>query len=204
MKFIYLLFLIVSTTTCFYGQNKAIKKTVKNKSQILNRNVRIDSTKPAVYIDFVRIGEGEKLGNDESKEQVYLKLVNNSKWSIYVAASGNGKETFLYHKVERERERSPTDEIDAYNEEVPKGYRQIDLRSPDMELKSGQSVNFSVPRNHLTKNLKIRIDFYFDWEDDSDGPIQTTKSLYPPIESSVVFYSSNLETFLKMKNNKSS
>lgn len=188
-KLIYVFFVILLSINNFSAQT--------NKSEENKEKVRIDQTKPIVYIDFVKLGEEKPLYVNDSKQRVYLKLVNNSKWSIYVNAFVYGdkeEKRGLYYEVERERLNTRNTFDDT---EIPTGYRQGDTRSGATEIKSGDSINFSVPRNHLAENLKIRSDFDFEWSRTWMSGFYTKP--YPLPEMSVVFLSSNLEKILKDK-----
>lgn len=73
--------------------------------------------------------------------------------------------------------------------------RQGDGRSPDSKLKSGKSISFSVPRNHLASNLKIRVDFTYDWEYGVDA----NSSPYSEPRHSIFFSSLDLKRFMEEK-----
>jgi hypothetical protein len=174
-----------------YGQNKDNRKNYKNNKPNFTKKAKIDPAKPSVYLDFERIGKGEPLYADDIEDRVYLKLVNNTKWSIYVGAfvfGDDDKEIGLYHEIEKENN-------DLSNMETPKGYKQGDARSPDSELRSGKSISFSVPKNHLTNNLKIRVDFTYDWE----YGIEINSLIYSNPRHSVFFSNSDLMKYLKEK-----
>lgn len=117
-----------------------------------------------------------------------MKLVNNSKWSIYVQlfSYGEKEDTGVYYDVERIRNSG------VFDEPLPQGYQQGSgcIITGYSELKSGKSVNFSIPRNHLAQDLQIRMDFIFEWVWDEE-------TTFPNIDSSVTFSHSLLEEFLK-------
>ncbi len=148
--------------------------------------VKIDSSKPSVYIDFVRIGKGEPIRIGDSEKRVWLRFVNNTKWSLHLSLFGVGNnEIGIHYEVE---------EIikDYSKKEIPTGYRPLGARSPDSELKSGKSIVFSVPRNHLADNLKIKINYTYLWE--------YTKNLdnsYTIPVNIIYFYSYELKKYLK-------
>lgn len=91
IKLFSVLFVISSLITFTSRQSKKVAKNVKKPTKSLQTNFTIDRTKPSVYIDFVRLGEEEPLYSNDLRERVYLKLVNNSKWSIFVGAFVYGK-----------------------------------------------------------------------------------------------------------------
>jgi hypothetical protein len=75
--------------------------------------------------------------------------------------------------------------------EIPRGYTRGHGGSPDSELKSGKSISFSVPQNHLNDNLKIRIYFTYEWERD----VSFAEDSNP--QHSVFFSSSDLKKVTK-------
>lgn len=58
-------------------------------------------------------------------------------------------------------------QADGVNEtgdsDIPEGYGTGDTCTP-FYLDSGKSVVFSVPREHVAKNLYIEIEFWYEWE----------------------------------------
>jgi hypothetical protein len=178
------------------SQSKSAAENVKKPHRNLQNNFTIDKTKPLIYIDFVRLGEEKPLYADDARERVYLKFVNNSKWSIFISGfvyGRNEEKRGLYYEVEKRRKFMG--ELDS-GEEIPTGYRQGHVGSPSSELKSGKSINFSVPRNHLAKDLLIRVEFDFEWNHYGMNSFGYG-SRYPLPQMSVIFSASNLEQFLK-------
>jgi hypothetical protein len=143
-----------------------------------------------VYIDIEKVGKGKPIYADDSEERVWLKLVNNTKWSIYlgVFVFGDEENEGLFYDVERGKDESP-------NTEIPRGYNRGHSSSGDSELKSGNSITFSVPKNHLAGSLKIRIDFTYEWEYASEKKPR----LYSRTRNSVYLSSSDLKSFLNKK-----
>lgn len=141
------------------------------------KNPRLDRSKPAVYLRFEKLGAGEPLRSSDSKERVWLNLVNNSRWSIFISTfvDAKGKPLGVYHKVDRYK-------VD-YVAEMPKGYLAIDVGSYPFEIKPGKTFRFSVPRNHLSENLKIIVNFKFEWDNEQYN------SVYWDPTHSVEFYS---------------
>ncbi len=196
-KFVFILFVIFSTVIYLPAQTNKAKKIVKSANLVTKEKVHLNVTKPAVYVDFERLGEEAPIYSDDSKERVYLKLVNNSKWSIYVGVFSYGKDNKkgLFYDVEKERKF--VGQLDT-DEEIPMGYRRGHVGSPDSELKSGKSISFSVPRNHLAENLKIRIEFDFEWNYDWMNRFSYGEP-YPMPQMSVLYLSSSLDKFLEEK-----
>jgi TonB family protein len=151
--------------------------------------IKIDSTKPSIYVDFIRVGKGEPIRIEDSEERVWLKFVNNTKWSVYLSVFDIGdNENGLFYDVEKIRD-------DFSNQEIPRGYNRAGAGSPDSELKSGKSINFSVPQNHLADNLKIKIDYTYKWEFTED----LNNSYSIPINI-IYIYSFELKKFINTKN----
>lgn len=176
MKFILSLIFIFSLNCCSYGQSN-------NQA---SKNMVIDKSKPSIFIDFKEIGEGTPIRADETIERVFLNLNNNSIWSIYVESFiyGDDEKTGIYYEIERENT--------ILDSKVPKGYRPAHARSPASELRSGKSLSFSVPQNHLDENLKIRIDFKYEWETDTN----LSNSPYSQPRHSIYFSYSELKKYL--------
>ena len=193
MKYITVLFVFLSITVCFYGQNKQ-KNTLNKKNQLTKENYKLDQSKPTVYIDFVKVLEDEPFEPDDSRERVYLKLVNNSKWSIYIpvfAYIDESKGTGIEYAVERVNDSAPIEGT------IPQTRQTGDMVTPHLELKYGKSITFSVPSNHLAINLIIRVDFYYSWVWDSFERDNSSDFLYPEIISSVYFTNPMLEKLRK-------
>jgi hypothetical protein len=168
--------------------------TVPYSAQSTNRNntIAIQST---VYIDILRVGKGKPIYAGDSKERVWLKLVNNTQWSIFIDTfeAGTGEagsnEEYLYYDVEKIKEWQYS------KTEKPLGYKQTDVRGGATELKPGGSINVSVPQNHLAENLKIRIDFRFDWQY-VEGRVNPP---YSYMRGSVYLSHRDLEEFINKK-----
>lgn len=143
-------------------------------------DVRLRKDKPTVYITFERTGERRPLEEGESNKGVWLRLHNNTRWKIKIAAFNvpespsspkDGKEVGLYYEVEMvnhsgegqfvrgAKESSKTKE----NSDLPIGYRKGGVISHTW-IQPGDSLIFSIPREHLTKDLKIYVGFQYEWE----------------------------------------
>jgi hypothetical protein len=131
----------------------------KDPEPVLNRStsidIRNDKKKPTVYISFERAGKREPQLNGQSDEGIWLRLHNNTKWSIKLdmdeVPSAEFGDAGLFYEV-------------VVDEKVVADMRchacTTDRVSP------GQSLLFSVPREHLAKGRAIRITFAYDWEED--------------------------------------
>ena len=143
-----------------------------------NQGVLLNKTKPSVYLSFVKYGKLEPWYEGLSGERVWLRLHNNTRWEIVFDASGVADEeqgeASLYYDVVK----------DNCNEIHPDKYPcRVCSRSP---LSSGESLLFSVPREHLPDKGQLRIHFAFDWQEDLK--VITGEE----IDNIVTFYSSDL------------
>jgi len=126
----------------------------------------------------VRSGKVEPLETGESGERIWLRLQNNTRWIIWLEASGVPEAAYgdaaLYYDVVDMKEGSRLPESSRCHvcSIVPLG--------------SGKSLLFSVPRENLTENRKIKVRFGFDWQDKDDLFADRE------IESIVPFSASNL------------
>lgn len=139
-------------------------KTKNDSDGLLNTriedNIRINKDYPTVYITFERFAENEAVFAAESGQRIYLRLHNNTKWQIFLFPFyfGAQDELSLFHEVERENSNIRT--------EIPTGYNKAyKLRLTLLPVAPGKSALFNVPREHLAKNLLIRTDFLYSWED---------------------------------------
>lgn len=160
----------------------------------VQKDIRVKRNEPTVYLIFERKGPRKPLYVDESSEGVWLRLHNNTHWKIVLDSFGVPKqlgEAGLFYEVERIRGEETTEtpngvairqsEID----EIPVGYRRGHTSSP-LVLRPARSVLFSIPREHLAKDLAIRVGFHYEWEGVS-GFIRLAEP-----QHSVYFYSRNL------------
>lgn len=197
--YIFFAFFFVIFYCSTYSQSVTQNKIKKEVSKF-----KIDETKPTVYLEFSHLGTDKPWFVGDSKERVWLKMVNNTPNSIYIKkfTLKDNNQTGLYYLVEKvikvnngpliEEVKILTNEFDS---DIPKGYRRGHSPSPFSELLSGESIMFSIPNNHITKDLRIRIEFKFDWEFLSN--IDT--SLYSEPKHSIFFSFYDLEQFQRVK-----
>ena len=134
-----------------------VSSLAKNDSKT-KPTARIRKDKPTTYITFEHLGFRKHEYVGESDEGVWLRIHNNSQWSIFLPAydvSKNRGDVGLFYEIESTGKR-PCDEI-------PVPYASDHLYSVS-ELLSGKSATFSVPREHLADDLAIRVRFYYEWE----------------------------------------
>jgi hypothetical protein len=68
------------------------KQHLKRKASVSN---------PSVYLSFVRVGKREPLHVSESDKGVWLRLHNNTRWSLLPNAYGAGGYVFAQEKKKR-------------------------------------------------------------------------------------------------------
>ena len=127
-------------------------------------DIRLSKDKPSVYISYERSGKREPLYVGESEEGIWLRLHNNTRWKIIFPAFGppetHGDVGMFY----------TLDVISELPDEVvniPKGY-ELGHGYSTFELRGGESVSFSVPREHLPKGIALRTKFSYEWENQDD------------------------------------
>lgn len=182
--------LISATTlwcTLFISYPQQSQVTV-SKEKIL-----IENDRPSVYLTFEREGKREPIHATESSQGIWLRLHNNTKWAINfctpslyippkvapahladgrgVVALREGVEVSICHGVEdlrtyewklsRPGEAKNRKSIKESEREV--GYDTGDVFSSAW-LPPGSSIIFSIPREHLSKDLAIFVRFNFEWE----------------------------------------
>ena len=151
--------------------------TAKMVEPVLNRSSDIRSVKdkPTVYISFERAGKREPLLNGESDEGIWLRLHNNTRWSIKLDMNDVPSAEF--------------GDADLFYEVMADKKVVVDMRCHVCSTDSvppGRSVLFSVPREHLAKGRAIRISFAYEWEEDGN------RSTVGEPQHLVSFYASKL------------
>jgi len=158
MKYL-LIAALLFVSTSVMGQGSEGGKVGHLKSDI-DCQVIVDNKNPSAYLDCIRSDKGKRHLYSDSTNRVWLKLVNNSIWSIRLLTfSGVGGlgERGVFHRVEKIRGWLPPDS-------APSGYTIPDTGFRSFEVLSGDSLLLSVPANHLSENLMVRIDFSYQWE----------------------------------------
>lgn len=154
--------------------------------------VSLTNDRPTVYLTFEREGKREPVHASESDQGIWLRLHNNTKWAINfctpslyippkvapvrlgdgrgVLGLNDGVEITVCHGVEKVRryEWKLKRTREAKNRESTGSDRQVGYDTGDVFssgwLPSGSSIIFSVPREHLSKDLAIFIRFNYEWE----------------------------------------
>jgi hypothetical protein len=142
-------------------------------------DVRLMKDKPSVYISFERFGEREPLEPGESREGIWLRFHNNTKWPIFFRAFSVPKElgeAGMYYEIRElpqasvERgspSSSKTKEDIKQKTDLSTGYQPVDSFSV-ISIESGDSILFSIPSEHLAEGLYLRMGFNYGWEDQND------------------------------------
>lgn len=188
VKIILIVIWVLNFSTTVFAQ--------RQKTRRANQAARILKDKPTVYITFETFGKLEPIGIDESKDGVYLRLHNNTRWSLVLSAGGfdsemdaTGKEVevglfYGFEEISTPLSRSgseffaPRDPREASRMtelsyiEAHK-YDKCEVQSNEscrfcsaIQLQPGKSFLFSLPREELCQNLKTYISYQYDWEDD--------------------------------------
>ena len=119
-------------------------------------NVRLSKTHPSVYITFERAAKIGSPSNGELVETVWLRLRNNTRWSIILDMNGIPPEygdAALFHDVLLDGKVIAEDRCHACS------------FNP---LPSGRSLMFTVPRADLREGYSIRVKFSYGWENGND------------------------------------
>ncbi|RMG01936.1 MAG: hypothetical protein D6735_11040 [Acidobacteria bacterium] len=156
--------------------------TEAQKRETSTKDMRIIKNRPSVYISFEREGNRKPLHTGDSNKGVWLRLHNNSKWRIWVCMWDVPKEygeKELTYEVERYEKSGNCEETPLSTD--PEGSCPLELMKP------GESVLFSVPREHLAEGLAIKVNFLYEWDIDSDGSISDLEPKHY-----VYFYSSQI------------
>jgi len=146
---------------------KKIKRVVKNSAiSNIQKSQKINRDKPSVYVTFENYDKNTWERTGETYNIVWLRLHNNFKGDISfcyydVSVSATGK-TGVFWEVEKKPDN--TDLSSRNNEDVPTGFRRFDFCNT-YKLKSGSSFLFGVIEGHLSKENRIKIQFFYPWED---------------------------------------
>src|SRR5436305_540669 len=75
----------------------------RQQKKSVTTGIKLQQKQPSVYISFVRAGKIKPLFTGNSEEHIWLRLHNNTRWSIWLDASDIPKEygdAALYYTVE--------------------------------------------------------------------------------------------------------
>lgn len=167
-KKIFLLTLLIILVLPFIVQGQR-----KQSAKILNDS-RLLKDKPTIYITFERSGKRKPLFNSESDKGIWLRLHNNTKWSIRFCTFALPEDWYdgevgMPYEIEKQPplfSGSP-DEIKKDEDEWKKadalGYNYHEM-CETFYLKSGKSVLFSAPREHFSRFLLMKVLYEYEWE----------------------------------------
>lgn len=180
-----LVFILISLTIYslplnMFGQPK--------ESGLRKRQIYLNEEKPTVYITYERSGKLKPLYASESENRIWLRLHNNSRWSLLLAATGGddkayGDVSLFYDIDEIQSEINNSGELNKQNPPVG---RPLNHTFSVVQLPSGKSVLFSVPKEHIGKGLILKVRFAYEWEGDDSVSANDEPKHY------VYFYSTDL------------
>jgi hypothetical protein len=153
MKYLLLLLVSLLTATTATSQHRPIART----------SILIDKNRPAVYLSYVRPVQFDTGDKSEDRFLVF-KLTNNTRWKIWFNMSGGwdsmkkvGLDPIsLYYAVD-----------DPDNGKILSGktYCHVCSNNP---LASRRSILFPVAFDDVTKDARLRLEYTFEWESDSN------------------------------------
>jgi hypothetical protein len=150
------------------------------KMETNSSDVRIVKDRPSVYISFERQGILKPLHTGESNRRVWLRFHNNSKWQVGFCVWNVPKE-YGDKDVTYEAERYENKSKPAPITTDPEG------SCPRVFIESNKSVLFSVPREHLSEGLAIKVQYHYEWEIEPDGFMSESEAKH-----FAYFYSSDI------------
>jgi hypothetical protein len=121
-------------------------------------DARLSKQHPSVYITFERAGRIASPANGAIEERVWLRLHNNTRWAIWHDAQGLPKEygdVGLFYDVEN---------LEDHKVEVGNSCHVCSF----IPLAPGRSAIFSIPREDIPENHRIRVSFWYEWQDSND------------------------------------
>ena len=175
--------------------NETMKKTIfalvfvvtGMYAQTADTRFILDETKPYVYLKFDHVGPRKPLQAGEGSQGLWLRIVNNCKVPIgvktYGVTSGDPgagvfdevipiKQGFSVQAdsaeipLAQEKSQPPVQKKNK-KQRIPQGY-SAELSSVTRVL-PGQSLLFSVPRNHVSRDWFMRVKFILDVNKPSVG-----------------------------------
>ena len=171
-SFILLAIVVVGSSFAFTQKSSSIK------------GGRLNKEKPSIYITFVKTEKKTPLYVNEGEDRIWLRVHNNIRWNISIPSSAANKGYGDF---------SPFYEIEPIEDgitDIPVGHRAGHFSGTTV-LPSGRSMTFSIPKEHLAENLRIRLSFNFEWEDKNDINYDREAKHF------VYFFSSNLPSHVK-------
>ncbi len=173
VKSVFCLLVVVITGVPAAGQ-QGRAAAVDRPSELLRK------ARPSVFIEYDRVATVAPLYEGESGARIWLRMTNNSRWSIEFCSFGvehpYGDLGLVYEVKQvaagmREGgggpgvggETMPSDVSDSGVKDVPVGY-STGCACSMYQLKPGRSVLFSVPREHVAERLYVAVEYWPEWE----------------------------------------
>jgi hypothetical protein len=129
------------------------------QTQTKSGSVFLSPGKPGVYITFVRLGVREPMRVGESRQGAFFRLHNNTRWDLLLRMNGvpqrNGEAGGFYSVIEDPNGYPPA--------ALPPGEPRINVSSVN-PIQPGNSIEFSVPQEHIGEGLGLQIEFNYEWE----------------------------------------
>jgi len=176
--------IIVLLSGFLWTTDAQTKKARTHGAIITSSDVRIVKSKPHIFISYERMGKIAPLYVGESERRTWLRFHNNSAWQAMFCSDVVPKEygeTGVEYEVERYKGAG----------ESPGAGRSDNCQY--MVIKPGKSVLFSVPSEHLTEGLAIKVRYRYSWEIDPDG---SDNELEP--KHFVYFYSEDIPSLSRL------
>ena len=134
-------------------------------------DVRVDSTKPTVYLAFERLGENGR---------VWLRLHNNTQWAVSLRTETPGAVLAPLRLISGRTVSALADgsEIspEYLIENVPDpSYGEYWCTTTRSWLAPSQSAIFSFPREHLKFLGQVSVSFKYEWESEGQEPEHRVK-----------------------------
>jgi hypothetical protein len=130
----------------------------------------VDSTKPAVFITFLRRERIEPVDKNDDHENLFFKLINNSCWPIWLRMSGVSNKRYgdasLYYAIE-----------DRNSGELLSGSLGCHVCSVN-PINSGKHIVFSIPLREASRDTIMRLSYEFDWERNVFGDYENSNTLH--------------------------
>jgi hypothetical protein len=129
-------------------------------------DVRIDSTKPTVYLAFERLGENGR---------IWLRLHNNTQWTINLRTENPGAVLVPLTLINGQTVSAVADGSEVSPEylieNVPDpGYGDYWCNTTRSWVAPGQSAIFSFPGEHLKFLGRLSVSYKYEWESEGQEP----------------------------------
>jgi hypothetical protein len=185
--------LLLVSMTAFGGKSQTTKGPL------------LDAKLPSVYLRYERQGNRTPVYANESQEGVWLRLHNNTSGAISLCTQGlyvgpktaplklsngstvlglkDGVEAAVCYDVEEKEGKPSAPSGGAIIIDEPRFYHVTNLGmhgdvSAISWIPSGSSIVFSLPKEHLAGENRIRIAFNYEWEPDLQTEVFHTIYFY--------------------------